>query len=223
MSETARFVRYTDYPSFPPVEMVARSREFRDFMARRRSVRRFSDRAVDPEVIANCLATAASAPSGANMQPWHFVVITSQQLKRRIREAAEREERAFYSERAPQQWLDALAPLGTDAVKEYLETAPCLIAIFQQRHRVGADGRKIKHYYAPESVGIATGILMSALHNAGLVMLPHTPSPMGFLREILERPKSERPFMLLVAGYPAEEVEVPDISRKRLEEVVSFV
>ncbi len=203
-------------------EMVQRAARFRDRMVTRRSVRQFSDRPVPREVIEACLVTAGSAPSGANQQPWHFVAITDATLKRAIREAAEAEERAFYEDRAPREWLEALAPLGTDADKPYLEAAPYLIAIFQQRYGSDARGQRVKHYYAPESVGIATGLLIAALHQAGLATLTHTPSPMGFLTRILERPEGERPFLLLVTGYPAPDAEVPDIGRKTLEEIASF-
>ena len=150
-------------------------------------------------------------------------MIEDRETRSRIRQAAEEEERAFYNGRAPQEWLDALAPLGTDAEKAFLESAPCLIAIFQQRYGELEDGRRVKHYYPAESVGIATGFLITALHHAGLACLTHTPSPMGFLRDILGRPKSERPFLLLVVGYPAEDAEVPDISRKSLDQIATFI
>lgn len=188
-------------------------------MARRRTVRDFSDRAVPKEVIADCVMTGASAPSGANQQPWTFVCISDPETKRKIREAAEEEERAFYAGRASKQWLDALAPIGTDADKPFLETAPWLIVIFAQRHGIDADGRPIKHYYVPESVGIATGLLIAALHNAGLATLTHTPSPMGFLNAICGRPEHEKASILLVAGYPAEGATVPNISRKGMDDV----
>ena len=184
----------------------------------------FSDRPVAREVIEQCLAAAASAPSGANLQPWHFVAISDPVIKGQIRVAAEDEERLFYSQRAPQEWLDALAPLGTDADKPFLQVAPWLIAIFAQKWGRLADGRKVKHYYPNESVGIATGLLLAAVHQCGLAALTHTPSPMGFLNEILQRPSdSERPFLLLVVGYPSEHCQVPDIHRKPLREVATFV
>lgn len=178
-------------------------------MTRRRTVREFSSRPVPRDVIADCLRAAGTAPSGANLQPWHFTVIGDGAIKRRIREEAEVEERAFYSGRAPVEWLAALAPLGTDANKPFLETAPWLIAIFGQRHGRLPDGRRVKHYYVPESVGIATGFLIAGLHAAGLVTLTHTPSPMNFLNEICGRPEHEKPFLLLVVGYPAEDCHVP--------------
>lgn len=205
-----------------PAEMVRRAVQFRDTMITRRSVREFSDRPVPRAVIEACLVTAGSAPSGANRQPWHFVVVADPALKQRIRQAAEAEERAFYQERAPREWLDALAPLGTDPDKPFLETAPYLIAIFQQRYGTDEAGRRIKHYYAPESVGIATGLLIAALHQSGLATLTHTPSPMGFLNELLERPDGERPFLLLVTGYPAADAQVPDIGRKTLAGIATF-
>jgi iodotyrosine deiodinase len=193
-------------------------------MQRRRSVRMFSDRPVARAVIEQCLAAGASAPSGANLQPWHFVAVSNPQTKTRIRVAAEEEERLFYSQRAPKEWLEALAPLGTDPDKPFLEIAPWLIAIFAKKWSRLPDGRKVKHYYPNESVGIATGFVLAALHQCGLVALTHTPSPMGFLNEILERPADcERPFLVLVAGYPADDCVVPDIRRKPLAEVATFV
>ncbi|MEO7157840.1 MAG: nitroreductase family protein [Vicinamibacterales bacterium] len=192
-------------------------------MRRRRTVRHFSDRAVERLVIDNCLLVAGSAPSGANLQPWHFVVVSDAAIKQQIRVAAEAEEREFYASRAPQEWLDALAPLGTDAEKPFLETAPFLIAIFAQSYGLLPDGRKVKNYYVQESVGIATGMLITAIHHAGLTSLTHTPSPMGFLNTILNRPANEKPFLLLVVGHPAEHARVPDISKKSLDEVATFL
>lgn len=211
------------YREYAPEEMLARATSFREEMSRRRTVRDFSDRSVDRAVIEECLRAAGSAPNGANLQPWHFVVVSDPKMKRQIREAAEAEERAFYEERATEQWLEALAPLGTDASKPFLETAPYLIVIFAQSYGVSPEGERIKHYYVQESVGIATGLLITAVHHAGLVSLTHTPSPMGFLREILGRPASERPFLILVVGYPAEGARVPDISKKSLAEIATFL
>jgi len=213
----------TTYQSYPLAEMQARANTFYDEMRRRRTVRDFSDRPVPRSVIEACLRTAGTAPSGANQQPWHFVAVSDPTVKSRIRQAAEAEEREFYERRAAQEWLDALAPLGTDAHKPFLEIAPYLIAIFAQTYGMGADGGKIKHYYVTESVGIATGLLIAALHHAGLVTLTHTPSPMGFLNEILGRPTNERPFLLLVVGYPADNAQVPTITKKALEEMATFV
>ena len=210
------------FVEYPPDEMQRRAVAFNALLQRRRSVRHFSDRAVPRAVIEHCLRAAGSAPSGANQQPWHFMVVGDPALKRRIREAAEAEERAFYEERASEEWLEALAPLGTDAEKPFLERAPYLIAIFAKRYGVAPDGHHIKHYYTTESVGIATGMLIAALHHAGLATLTHTPSPMGFLNRLLERPDNERPFLLLVVGYPEADATVPDIQRKSLDEFVTW-
>lgn len=189
----------------------------------RRTVRMFSGRPIAPGVVENCLRAAGTAPSGANLQPWRFVVVRCADTKRRIREAAEAEEREFYEHRAPAEWLDALAPLGTDKHKPFLETAPALVAIFGERWGADEAGARRKHYYVDESVGIATGMLLAALHEAGLATLTHTPSPMRFLNEILERPENERPFLLLVVGYPARDAVVPEIGRKSLDEIATFV
>ena len=217
------FFPLTTYREFSAEEMKVRARSFRDEMLRRRTVRQFSSRPVPREVIEDCLHTAGSAPSGANLQPWHFVVVTDAERKRRIREAAEKEEHIFYHQRAPKEWLEALAPLGTDEHKPYLEAAPYLIAVFAQTYGVTAGGKKVKNYYVMESVGIATGMLISAVHMAGLVSLTHTPSPMGFLNSILGRPAQEKAFLLLVVGYPAADAVVPKISKKALAEIATFV
>ena len=201
--------------------MQLRSQIFFENLSTRRTIRDFSDKPVDKSVIENCIKTAGTAPSGANMQPWHFVLISDPTIKKQIRVAAEKEEKEFYEKRAPKEWLEALAPLGTDNNKPYLETAPYLIAIFMQRFGKLPDGRKVKHYYGLESVGIATGLLITAIHNAGLASLTHTPSPMGFLNQILKRPKNERPFLLLVVGHPAEDARVPDIKRKDISEIMT--
>jgi nitroreductase len=192
-------------------------------MLRRRTVRQFSSRPVPREVIEDCLQIAGSAPSGANLQPWHFVVVSDLEVKRQIREAAEKEENLFYHERAPKEWLEALAPLGTDEHKPYLEAAPYLIAVFARHYGLTPSGRKVKNYYVMESVGIATGMLISAVHIAGLVSLTHTPNPMGFLNSILDRPAQEKAFLLLVVGYPAEDAVVPEISKKPLKEIITFL
>jgi len=221
----------SDYPTIPlsayreysPDEMRERVADFYADVERRRSVREFSDRAVPRDIIETALRAANTAPSGANLQPWHFVVVSGRQTKKKIREAAEREEREFYEHRASAEWLKALEPLGTDPSKPFLETAPYLIAVFLQKYSELPDGSKVKHYYPTESTGLATGVLITALHHAGLATLTHTPSPMKFLNEILGRPKSERPFLLLVVGHPAKDAEVPDIHRKPLEQVVSYV
>ncbi len=218
------FVPLRDYREYPEAEMMQRARQFHLELKRRRTVRHFSSRPVPRAVIESCLRTATTAPSGANLQPWHFVVVSDPETKHRIRLAAEEEERHFYQHRAPQEWLDALAPLGTDEHKPFLDRAPYLIAIFAQKHGRLADGRRVKHYYPLESVGLATGMLIAALHVAGLATLTHTPSPMKFLNELLGRPKSsERPFLLLVVGYPARNATVPAIGRKPLDDVVTYV
>ena len=216
-----KFLPLTTYSEFPVDEMRRRAAECYREMNRRRTVREFSDRPLDRAVIDACLHAAGTAPSGANLQPWHFVVVTAPDIKRQIRGAAEEEERDFYQHRAPKEWLEALEPLGTDSNKPFLETAPALIAIFVQNSGTRPDGTPMKHYYAVESVGLASGILITGLHHAGLVTLTHTPSPMGFLNEILGRPANERPFLLLVVGYPADDAEVPDIGRKPLEDYVT--
>ena len=197
------------YRNYPPAEMVARATAFHADMARRRSVRDFDTRPVPREVIAHALQTAGTAPSGANQQPWFFSVITAAEHKRQVREAAEAEERSFYASRAPQDWLDALAPLGTDASKPFLEDAPVLIAVFAQKYGLRDDGTRIAHYYVPESVGIAIGLLVTALHHAGLATLTHTPNPMGFLNRLCGRPSSEKPVVLLVVGHPSPGCQVP--------------
>ncbi|MAW88547.1 MAG: nitroreductase family protein [Phyllobacteriaceae bacterium] len=204
-------------------ETQAAAAAFRQAVARRRTVRDFAPDPVPRSVIEDCVMAAASAPSGANQQPWTFVCISDPATKAAIRAAAEEEERAFYDGRAPEEWLEALAPLGTDADKPFLETAPWLIVVFAQRHGTGPDGRRIKHYYVPESVGIATGFLIAALHDAGLATLTHTPSPMGFLSRICGRPENEKPVILLVAGYPATGATVPDIVKKEAGEVIVWM
>ncbi len=212
-------------PRQPFSDDVIRDRAiaFNAQMQRRRTVRDFSDRTVSREVIEACLRCAGSAPSGANLQPWHFVAVADAKAKHEIRVAAEEEEREFYEHRAPKEWLEALAPLGTDSRKPFLEIAPWLIAIFSQPYSVRADGTRMKHYYATESVGIATGLLLGAIHQAGLVALTHTPSPMAFLNRILQRPTHEKPFLLLVVGHPAEDARIPEIERKPLNQISSFV
>lgn len=203
--------------------MKQRAADFRRDMQRRRTVRQFSDRPVPREIIEECLLVAGSAPNGANLQPWHFVVVSDPQVKREIRITAEQEEIEFYYRRAPQEWLDALAVIGTDEHKPFLEAAPYLIAIFGLNHSVLPDGRRVKNYYVNESVGIATGFLIAAVHNAGLVSLTHTPSPMGFLNDILHMPPDLKPFLILVVGYPAEDAQVPEIRKKALEEIVTII
>lgn len=212
----------SEFPSYPEGEMKDRAAQLRQLLSSRRTVRDFSTRKVPRQIIEDCVMTAGLAPSGANMQPWHFEIVGSSTIKREIRLAAEEEEKEFYSGRASQEWLDALAPLGTDDQKPFLEKAPWLIAVFEQRHGIGEDGQKIKYYYTKESVGLATGFLIAALHNAGLASLTHTPSPMKFLNRILERPRNEKPFLLLVTGYPSDEAKVPDITRKIAGDILNF-
>jgi nitroreductase len=216
-------VPLSGYQELPLEQMKSRASELRENLQRRRTVRDFSSRPVPREILEECLRTAGTAPSGANQQPWHFVVVSDAAIKKKIREAAEAEEREFYGGRAPDEWLEALSHLGTDEHKPFLEEAPCLIAIFAQNHGVRPDGGSVKHYYVSESVGIATGMLITAVHNAGLVSLTHTPSPMRFLNEILGRPGHERPFLLLVVGYPKEGARVPRIGKKPLEEIATFL
>ena len=223
MMTAGQFHPYTTYQEYPVAEMQRRAEAFYAEIRRRRSVRAFSDRPVPRAIIETCIAAAGTAPNGANLQPWHFVAVSDPTVKQQIRVAAEEEERAFYQGRAPQDWLETLAPLGTDEHKPFLEIAPWLIAIFAQPYGLAADGRKVKHYYVTESVGIATGFLIAALHHAGLATLTHTPSPMGFLNAILGRPEHERPFLLLVVGYPADDVHVPAITKKTLDEIATFV
>jgi nitroreductase len=211
------------YHGYSIDEMRQRSQAFYEEIKRRRSVRQFSGRPVPWEVIENCLRSAASAPSGANMQPWHFVVVTDPEVKRQIRRKAEEIESEFYSKDATRKWVKDLEPLGTHARKPFLEIAPCLIVIFAKRYGLLPDGRKRKHYYVAESVGIAAGMLITALHHAGFVSLPYTPSRMNFLSEILGRPSNEKPFMVLVTGYPADDAVVPALKKKILEDVVTYM
>lgn len=222
MTRSERFIPL-DFEQLDKASMRRESEAFFQLMSRRRSVRNFSDREIPQAVLENALKASGTSPSGANMQPWHFVVVQDAAVKKRIREAAEIEERKLYENRANSEWLQALAPLGTDANKPYLEHAPALIAIFLKKFSVDESGVKHKNYYTAESVGIAAGILITALHKSGLATLAHTPNPMRFLREILERPAYERPFMLLVCGYPSDDAEVPDIKRRALEDIATFV
>jgi len=211
-----------NFKELAPQLMLEKSRAFTSDIRRRRSVRSFSDRKVDQEIIENAVRAAGSAPSGANKQPWHFAVVADTDVKRLIRKAAEAEEQQFYNGRAPQAWLDDLKVFETNENKPFLEIAPYLIAVFLERNSIDEQGNKHKNYYMPESVGIATGMLLTALHLSGLATLTHTPSPMKFLNQILKRPSNEKPFMLIVAGYPTEDATVPDISRKNLDEIASF-
>ncbi len=219
----AGFIPLPSYVRLPEDEMRTRSASFLEEVRRRRTVRDFSDRPVPREVIENCLLAAGTAPNGANKQPWHFVVVGDPDIKRQIREAAEEEEREFYAGRAGDEWLEALEHLGTDEHKPFLEKAPYLIVILAESYELAGDGHKSKNYYVTESVGIATGMLITAVHQAGLASLTHTPSPMGFLNEIVGRPKNERVFLILVVGYPEEDAQVPDITKKSIDEIATFI
>lgn len=221
--EETDFIPYSGYKSYPIEEMQKRSKEFFTAIQRRRTIRDFSNKAVPKDIIENCLRAAGTAPSGANRQPWHFSVVSDLETKKKIREAAEEEEKKFYSGRAPDEWLEALEPLGTDENKPFLEIAPYLIVIFSEAYGLDEKGEKIKNYYVSESVGIATGMLITALHNAGLATLTHTPSPMNFLREILGRGENERAFLILVTGFPSENAIVPNIKKKNLKEYATFL
>lgn len=202
--------------------MAQKAIDFNNHIQKRRTVRDFSDKSITKEIIEQCLLAAGSAPSGAHMQPWHFVAINNQEIKSKIRTAAEIEEKEFYHHRASQEWLSALEPLGTNTSKPFLETAPWLIVVFLERYGIDKKGNRFKHYYTPESVGISCGILITALHNCGLSTLTHTPSPMGFLKEILKRPVQERAYMLIVCGHPTQDAKVPNLNRKGLNEISTF-
>ena len=216
--------RYTpvplDFERLDPEDALARSREFTATMEARRSVRLFSAEPVPRELIDNALTVAGTAPSGAHQQPWTFAVVSDPETKAKLRDAAEKEERDFYERRATDEWKEAIEPIGTDWVKTHITDAPYVIVVFEQPWRPGPNGTKIKHYYVRESVGIAVGFLLAALQVSGLCALTHTPSPMGFLRELLDRPENERPFILIPVGYPADDAVVPDLSRKPLDEIV---
>jgi nitroreductase len=213
----------SNYVEFPADEMRERASAFLNEAQRRRTVRNFSDRPVPRDIIEMCVLAAGTAPNGAHRQPWRFVVVSDPAVKRAIRVAAEEEEKAFYGGGATEEWLEALAPLGTDETKPFLEKAPYLIVVFAESYSVEKSGEKTKNYYVTESVGIATGMLITAIHRAGLVSLTHTPSPMAFLNEVLDRPENERPFLILVVGYPAPDATVPDLGRKALDDIATFI
>ena len=217
------FRKYSEYNQYSVKEMIKRSQEFLIKISSRRTVREFSNKEVPIEIIENCIKSAGTAPSGANLQPWTFVAVSDFETKKVIRQKAEEEEREFYNHRAPEDWLEVLEPFDTDANKPFLETAPWLVSIFVQKYGVESLGKNTKHYYTTESVGIATGILINALHYCGLATLTHTPSPMNFLNEILDRPQNEKPFLLLVVGFPKDDVQIPDISKKSIEQISKFV
>ena len=214
---------YAEFVQYDVDQMLARSRANFIELNRRRSVRKFSDRPVDRQVIQWCVQAAGTAPSGANRQPWHFVVVQDPDVKQRIRHLAEAEEYAFYHGAAPDAWVDAVRPLGTNEHKPFLSSAPYLIVVFAERYQTDMSDGQQKNYYVNESVGIATGLLIQSLHHAGLATLTHTPSPMKFLNEVLQRPASERPYLILVTGYPAADATVPELSRKTLAELATFV
>ena len=220
VNSMSHFRPYSEFIPHSDAESLRGSELFLESMQRRRTIREFSQRTVLPGIIENCLKTALTAPSGANQQPWTFVLAEDPAVRKQLREAAEEEEREFYQHRAPQEWLDAVSPFGTDSSKPFIETAPVVIAIFAQAWKPLPNNQRGKHYYVTESVGIATGFLIAALHQAGLATLTHTPSPMNFLNRILHRPENERPFLLLVAGYPADNCRVPDITKRRFEDAV---
>ncbi len=223
MTKENSFIPLQIKERFSASELAQESKALKENYLLRRSCRHFSEQQVDQAVIENLISIASSAPSGANKQPWHFVAISDPELKAEIRKAAEAEEKLFYEERAPQEWLNDLAPLGTDWQKEFLSTAPWLIVVFKEIYGKDESGEKNKHYYVNESVGIASGFLISAIHQLGLVTLTHTPSPMNFLSKILGRPENEKPFLLLPVGYPAESAMVPNISKKDLSENCTFL
>ncbi|MCW8849157.1 MAG: nitroreductase family protein [Melioribacteraceae bacterium] len=220
--ELEKFIELKNYIKLSETEMLVKSEIFNQLMQTRRTVREFSPESINLEVINNCIQTANSAPSGANKQPWHFVMVKSPKLKNKIRVEAEKEEREFYGGKATKEWLTDLEPFETNEIKPFLEEAPILIAIFEEKYSIDEEGKHHKNYYTKESVGIATGMLITAIHNAGLASLTHTPSPMNFLNEILERPKNEKPFLLLVVGYPKEGTMVPNIKRKTLEKITTI-
>lgn len=218
-----KFVRL-NFEHLSAAEQIEKAAEFYEWMNRRRTIREFSAREIPPSVVENAVRAAGTAPSGANMQPWHFVVVKDREIKRQIREAAEKEEFENYHGRMPARWLKWLAPLGTDEHKPFLEVAPVLIAVFRIDFLIDPEtGETEPTYYSQESTGIAVGLLIAALHNAGLATLTHTPSPMKFLNQILNRPRNEKPFVLIPIGYPAENAHVPDIRRKSLDEIMTVV
>lgn len=219
----AIFHPHIDYDLMPLEQMKKRSEDFYQQMKKRRTVRDYSNKPVPREIIEQCILAAGTAPNGANLQPWHFVVVENPTIKKQIKEGAEEEESAFYDGKAPQEWLDALEHLGTDADKSFLEVAPYIIVVMAESYRISPEGDKVKNYYVSESVGIATGMLITAIHNAGLVSLTHTPSPMNFLNKILNRAANERPYLILVVGYPNENVTVPQITKKKLDQIATFI
>ncbi len=222
MSEE-KLIPLVNYHKYPEAEMKEKAASFYEDMKRRRTVRDFSDQPVDPSIIENCIRTAGSAPSGANQQAWKFIVVSDPGMKSKIRRAAEKVEAEFYTKDATKKWRDALKHLETGPKKPFLETAPYLIVIFAEQYGFSQDGKKIKHYYVKESMGISTGMLITSLHNAGLASLTYTPVNMSFLNELLKRPANEKAFMILVTGYPSETTLVPDLTKKSLEDIAEFI
>jgi len=218
-----KFIPLEWFQRMPENEMSVKSEIFNQLIQKRRTVREFSNEEINDEVIKNCVRAAASAPSGANKQPWHFVIVKDQGIKSKIRIEAEKEEHEFYNQKAPKEWLTDLELFETNANKPFIEEAPILIAIFEEKYSIDSVGVQHKNYYTKESVGIATGILITAIHNAGLASLTHTPSPMNFLNKILDRPKNEKPFLLLVVGYPKEGTKVPNIERKTFKNIATLI
>ena len=217
------FIPFEIYAKYTEDEMKQRARDFYELLNKRRTVRNFSDKKVSKEIIENCVKAAGTAPSGANLQPWHFVIVGDPKVKKEIRIGAEKEEQEFYNKRASKEWLNALKALGTTPEKSFLETAPYLIVVFSRSYNINSKGKRTKNYYPIESTGIACGLLITALHYSGLASLTHTPSPMKFINKILNRPINEKPFLILVVGYPADDAEVPDIKRKSFKMISSFV
>lgn len=218
-----KFIPLKKYPRYTINKGIKKSEEFFSKMNLRRSVRTFSSEKIPLEIIINAVRTAATAPSGANKQPWHFVIVQNSEVKRKIKIAAEKKEKEFYGGRATEEWLMALEPFGTNEEKPFLESAPYLIVAFEEKYKIGNNGRKEKNYYTKESIGLACGLLLTALHNVGIATLTHTPSPMSFLSEILNRPSNETPFLLIVAGYPEKNTLVPNIHRKTKEEILTII
>jgi nitroreductase len=221
--EKTGFHPLNNYTEYSLSEMEKRSEEFYQEMKKRRSVRQFSERPIPRKIIEYCVLTAGTAPSGANMQPWTFIIVSDPKVKKKIRQEAEKTEQEFYTKKPNLQWIEELAPLGTDASKPFLEEAPYLIVIFAQRHSFSPDGSKRGHYYVNESVGISAGLLISALHHAGIACLTYTPSKMGFLNRILSQPSNEKPYLVIVAGYPDKDATLPDIEKKPADEIIKFI
>lgn len=217
-----KFIPLQNFPSYSEKEMIERSEDFLSLMSIRRTIRAFSSQPIPQEVIENAIKVAGTAPSGANMQPWFFAVIKDKEIKKTVRIEAEKEEKEFYAKRATDKWLKALEPFDTDENKPFLENAPYLIVVFEKKYKKDASNNIIKHYYSKESVGIATGLLITTLHNSGIATLTHTPSPMNFLNKILDRPSSEKPFLIIVAGIPPKTTLVPNITRKKIDDIASI-